>query len=119
MDLIREVLDNQLVDRHQCKMGRADGIVAELRDNQPPRLAYIEVGLPVAAHRFYPPLAQWVAALQRRWGAKQSKPLRIPWSAILDVGIDIDVDLDAENTAALAYELWLREHVIEHIPGGQ
>lgn len=119
MDVIRDVLDNQLVDRHQRKIGRVDGIVVELRDDQPPRLAHIEVGMTVLAHRLHPRLEKWVAAIQSRWGARHSEPLRIPWSKILDVGIDVDVDLDANETSALVYENWLRHHVIERIPGGK
>lgn len=119
MDVIRDVLDNQLVDRHQRKMGRADGIIVELRQNQPPRLAYIEVGFPVLARRLHPRLEHWVAAIQGQWGAKHRQSFRIPWSKILDVGIDVDVDLDAEDTPALGYENWLREHVVERIPGGK
>lgn len=119
MDLIRDVLDNQLVDRHQRKMGRADGIIVELREGQPPRLAYIEAGSSVIARRLHPRLARWVAAVQEKWGAKHSEPFRIPWSKVLDVGIDIDVDLEAEATPPLAYEKWLREHIVEHIPGGK
>ncbi|MEH2463692.1 hypothetical protein [Nostoc sp.] len=34
MDVIRDVLDNQLVDRNQRKMGKVDGIVMELRDRE-------------------------------------------------------------------------------------
>lgn len=117
MDVIRDVLDNQLVDRHQRKMGRADGITVELRQDQPPRLAYIEVGFPVLARRLHPRLERWVAAIQGQWGAKQQQSFRIPWSKILDVGIDVDLDLDADDTPALDYENWLREHVVEHIPG--
>lgn len=117
MDIIRDVLDNQLVDRNQHKLGRVDGIVMELRDGQPPRLTCIEVGLPVLARRLHPRLEGWVAALQGKWGAKHSQPLRIPWSKVLDVGIDVDVDLEAEATSALAYEKWLREQIIGRIPG--
>ncbi|WP_013320690.1 hypothetical protein [Gloeothece verrucosa] len=119
MDLFRDVLDNQLVDCNQRKMGRVDGIVAEYPDNQPPRLAYIEVGLPVVARRLHPGLARWLLNIQSRWGAKQREPFRIPWSKVVDVGIDVDVDLDAEETAALVYEQWLRDHVVKKIPGGK
>lgn len=118
MDVIRDVLDNQLVDRSQRKMGKVDGVVIELRDNQPPRLAYLETGVTVLARRLHPRLESWVAAWQRKWGAKRSEPLRIPWSKIRDVGIDVEVDLDAEDTAALAYEQWLRDNVVKRIPGG-
>ena len=117
MDLIRDVLDNQLVDREQRKMGKVDGIVMLVDDDQPPRLAYIEVGGPVLARRLHPRLGRWAAAIGRRLGRTGGEPLRIPWSAIRDVGIDVDVDLDAEQTPALAWEHWLRDHIVRHIPG--
>ena len=39
MDLVRDVLDKQLVDRHGTKMGRVDGIAP----------AEVRIGLPVCA----------------------------------------------------------------------
>jgi sporulation protein YlmC with PRC-barrel domain len=119
IDLIRDVLDNQIVDRNQRKMGKVDGIVVELRDDQPPRLIHIETGATVLARRLHPRLAQWVATWQSKWGAKRQEAFRIPWSAVRQVGIDVEVDLDAEQTPALAYEIWLREHLIQRIPGGK
>lgn len=118
MDVIRDVLDNQIVDRNQRKMGKVDGIVIECKDGEPPRLAYIEIGIPTLARRLHPQLQQWVAAVQSKWGAKQDKPFRIPFSKVRDVGIDVEVDVEAEETPALAYEQWLREHIIKRIPGG-
>ncbi|NEU73130.1 hypothetical protein PI95_011295 [Hassallia byssoidea VB512170] len=117
MDIIRDVLDNQLVDRNQRNMGKVDGIVMELRDREPPRLAYIEVGVTTLARRINPRLAGWVAAIARTWGAKQSEPFRIPWSKVRDVGIDVEVDVDAQETPALAYEKWLSDRIITRIPG--
>lgn len=118
MDIIRDVLDNQLVDRNQRKLGKVDGIVIELRDHQPPRLAYIETGATTLARRLHPQLGRWINTLQSKWGAKQPESLRIPWSKIRDVGIDVEVDLEAEETTALAYEQWVREHIVKRIPGG-
>jgi sporulation protein YlmC with PRC-barrel domain len=117
MDVIRDVLDNQLVDRNQHKMGKVDGIVMELRDGEPPRLKYLEVGMTTLARRIHPHLVGWVAALEQKWGAKRRESFQIPWSKVLDVGIDVDVDLEAESTPALDYEIWLREHLIGRIPG--
>jgi sporulation protein YlmC with PRC-barrel domain len=119
IDLIRDVLDNQIVDRNQRKMGKVDGIVIELRDGQPPKLTHIETGATALARRLHPRLAQLVSAWQSKWGAKRQEAFRISWSAVRDVGIDVAVDLDAEQTPALAYELWLREHLIQRIPGGK
>lgn len=118
MDVIRDVLDNQLVDRNQHKMGKVDGIVIELRSGQPPRLAYIETGATTLARRLHPRLQQWVAALERKWG-KKAGAYRIPWSKVRDIGIDVEVDVEAQKTPALAYEVWLRDHVITRIPGGR
>jgi sporulation protein YlmC with PRC-barrel domain len=118
VDVIRDVLDNQIVDRNQRKMGKVDGIIIEIRDGQPPRLAYLETGATTLAQRLHPRLARWVAAIERRWGAKNSQPCRIPWSKIRDIGIDVEVDVDAEQTSVLAYEQWLRKRVIKRIPGG-
>ena len=72
--IIRDVLDKQLVDRQQRKMGKVDGLIVELRDGQPPRLAYITVGGTTLARRLHPRLAQWLAMLARRWGIGRGEP---------------------------------------------
>lgn len=118
IDLIRDVLDNQIVDRNQRPMGKVDGIVVELREDQPPRLVGIETGATTLAHRLHPRIERWIANIEQSWGAKRSQPLRIAWSKIRDVGIDVEVDLVADQTPALAYEQWLRQHIVQHIPGG-
>jgi hypothetical protein len=51
IELIRDVLDSQLVDRRSHPMGRVDGLVPELRKDKPPRLAFIEQGGPVPWRR--------------------------------------------------------------------
>ncbi|ACC85470.1 hypothetical protein [Nostoc punctiforme] len=73
MNIIRDVLDNQLVDSDQHKLGKVDGIVIELRDGEPPRLSYIETGMTTLARRIHPRLGRWVAAIQSSWGAKRGK----------------------------------------------
>jgi sporulation protein YlmC with PRC-barrel domain len=119
MNVVQKVLDNQILDRHEQKMGKVDGIVLELAAGQPPRLAYIEIGATTLARRIHPRLERLVDRVQRKWGSKNSQPFRIPWSQIRDTSINVIVDLEAEQTPALAYELWLREHVVKRIPGGK
>ena len=118
MNLICEVLDNQLVDRHQKKIGKVDGIVIELCEDRPPRVVYIETGASVLAHRLHRRLGQWVEKLGERWGVRRGRPFRIEWAKVRDVGIDVDVDLDAEGTPLLAWEKWLKEKIVSRIPGG-
>ncbi len=117
--IIRDVLDNQLVDRHGVKIGKVDGIIVEWEEGKPPRLAYLEQGAPTLARRLHPRLADWVVALGRKWGLRHGESYRIPWTKVLTIGIDVKVDLDVnvESTPVLAWETWLRERVVKRIPG--
>lgn len=119
MNIIRDVLDNQLVDSKGYRMGRVDGIIMELRDGEPPQLTYIEVGMPTLAQRLHPRLASWVAAIQSKWGAKRIHSIRIPFSKVREIGIEVEIDVEAEATPVLAYEHWVRENIIKRIPGSQ
>ena len=110
MHLARDVLDNQLLDRRKRKMGRVDGVVLELVPGKPPRVAHLEVGGVTLAHRVHHRLGRWFAGRGR-------KPYRIPWGRVRDVGINVLVEVDAEQTPAYTWERWLREKVIARIPG--
>jgi hypothetical protein len=50
-------------------------------------------------------------------GPKNDQPLEVPWSKVLKIGVDVKVDLDAEQTPATAWEHWIRQHIIGRIPG--
>ena len=117
IDLMRDVLDKQLIDLNGRKMGKADGIVIELRKGEPPRLAFIEVGIVTEARRIHRRLERWAFALRRKLGESESESFRIPWSKVVLTGVDITVGLDSEKTPALALERWLRRKVIGKIPG--
>ncbi len=117
LHLIRDVLDEQVIDRRKRKMGKVDGLIIVLRKDQPPRLAYIELGMSTLAHRLHPRLGEWVEALGRKWGARQGEPFRVPWSKVHPLQLDLKVDLDAEETPVLNWEKWLNQHVIKRIPG--
>jgi hypothetical protein len=117
MDLVRDVLDKQLHDRKLRNMGKVDGLIVELRDGQRPQVTYIEVGGTTLAYRLGDRLARWAMAWRRRWANGSPLSYRIPWSKVAEVGLDIDLALDGEETPALAWERWLRDHVIGRIPG--
>ena len=118
MDLLRDVLDNQLVDRNGIRMGKVDGLVAELRDGAPPRLAFVEIGAVALARRLGPRAGRWVAGLWARLGGERARePHRVPWSKVRDVGLDVDLDLDVEETSVNDWQDWLRNRVIDRIPG--
>lgn len=118
MDLVRDILDERLLDRNRCRMGRVDGLLIEQRDGQPPILRYIEVGSSTLAARMprvAGALMNWCA---RRWGPRRGEPCRLPWALVFAVDRDIHLDVEAEETPALASEQWVREGIITRLPLG-
>ena len=116
MNVIRDCLDKQLEDRNHRRMGRVDGVILELEDNRPPRVAYVEVGVKTLMDRLSLRLGKMVVRLLQRFDI-DSEPYRIPWSK-LHVGLNtVQADVEAEKTPALEWELWLRKKVIGRIPG--
>jgi hypothetical protein len=118
-DLVRDVLDEQLVDRHGVRIGKVDGVVLEVREGRPPRVVAVETGAVTLAARLHPRLGRWLARLIRHWGLPVNARERIPWSRVSFKGIDLRVDADAEEMGALAAERWLRERVVGRIPGSR
>ncbi|HYU36101.1 MAG TPA: hypothetical protein VEW48_28410 [Thermoanaerobaculia bacterium] len=120
MELVRDVLDKQLVDREGTKMGRADGIVLEIRADGPPRVDSLTLGFAVLASRLHPRFGDWFARVRARWSVRKSGRYRIPWSAVEEVHQHhIQLAVRAIETPAFDWERWLRRHVIEHIPGSE
>ena len=112
--LVADVLDKQIVDAKKVKLGKVDGIVIVVREGKPPRVAHIESGAAVVARR----LGRWcerlVLALNRRFGVRDKPRYRIPWSKVTKVDIEVTVDVDEHPL--LAWEEWLRKHVVGRIP---
>lgn len=118
MRLVADVLDEQVVDVNGKKAGRIDGIVLERQDNGPPRVAYVEVSPITLLARFSVRLANWYAGWDRRLGKGRGVPFRIPWNRLQRTGQSFKMDADAEATPIFALEDWLREKIVERIPGG-
>ena len=116
MDLFRDCLDELVFDREKKRMGRVDGIILELESDRPPRVAYIEIGAVTLADRISPLLRGKIVGVMRKFGIATDR-CRVAWSKV-HVGVNgVHTDLLAEDTDALAVELWLRKQVIGRIPG--
>jgi hypothetical protein len=116
--ILRDVLDEQLIDCEDNKLGRVDAILVELEPNSPPRVVELQLGFVPLARRFGKRAERWVEAWHRRWSVRRSARYTIPWSAVTDVHQQhLQVDLRQEETAAFDWERWLRKNVIGRIPG--
>ncbi|MER9399240.1 hypothetical protein NKI46_14050 [Mesorhizobium sp. M0615] len=118
MELMRDLLDKQVFDRRRVKIGKVDGVVAELRRGKPPRIVAIELGSITLARRLGARPGEWMAQLTTRVGGKRhAVPHRIAWKKVQDNGLDIECDIEVGETSIFAWQDWLRDHVIGRIPG--
>ena len=118
MELIRDILDKQAVDREETKIGKVDGLIAELRPGEPPRVTFVEIGSVELARRLGPRLGRWASRIGEKLGGKEHRqPYRIPWNKVRDIGVDIEFDVDVQETTIFDWQDWLRDHVISRIPG--
>ena len=118
LDVIRDLLDKQLVDRYGTMMGRADGVVIAIREGEQPEIDHLQLGATVLARRVHPLAERFVEWLRRKWPVRPEAVQIVRWPEIIEItSHDLKLDVDAEKTAALDWERWLRDHVVSKIPG--
>jgi hypothetical protein len=116
VNLVRDLLDQQLLDRNGRKIGRVDGILLELRPHRAPTVAAMETSISTLARRVHPRLESIVSRMARALGADG---VRLPLTKLRDIGIDVEVDVDADrDPRMLRFEKWLSRSVIRKLPGG-
>ena len=115
--LAHDVLDAQLVDRVQEKIGRVDGLLLELEEGRPPRVATIVIGGAARAER----IGRWYVALRRAWrvmfGQRAEHVSRIPFDKVRRIGDTIELDVEERSLDSEHLERWLKEHIVCRIPG--
>jgi sporulation protein YlmC with PRC-barrel domain len=115
--LAHDVLDAQLVDRVQEKIGRVDELLLELEAGQPPRVATIVIGGAARAER----VGRWFVALRRAWratfGHREEHVSRIPFDKVRRIGDTIALDVEEQSLDSEHLERWLKVHVVGRIPG--
>ncbi len=118
LDVVRDILDKQLVDRFGTMMGRADGVVIAIREGEQPVVDHLQLGAVVLARRVHPLAVRFVEWLRRRWPVRHEPVQIVRWPTIVEItSHDLKLDLEAESTTALEWERWLRDHIVAKIPG--
>jgi hypothetical protein len=116
MDLVRDVLDQLVVDPNGRPIGRVDGIVLESRDDEPPRVAALTIGPSVLGERLHPAIGRWVSAIEQACGVADGRPVELRSSDVTIADGDMRVEQRADSTAAATIELRVRGW-IRRIPG--
>jgi hypothetical protein len=116
LELVRDLLDTQLVDADETKMGRVDGIVLAIDDDGPPRIDHLELGFAVLARRVHPRVERWLQSL-RRWSVRRSARQVVPWSSVADINQHhVKLDVKFLDTPAGDWERAARK-VVSKMPG--
>jgi hypothetical protein len=120
MHVFRDILDKQLTDKLDCKMGRVDGLVGRIRADRPPVIDGIEIGMTRVAERSHSGLGRWIESASRRLGVRRTPRCVIPWTKVQSVDDrEIRVTVDSEAAATSDWEWWLRKNIVARIPGGK
>jgi len=118
MEIVRDLLDSQVIDREKTKMGRIDGIVLSFDDDGRPRIDHLELGFAAMARRIHPRVESWFRML-RRWSVRRSAVYQVPWERVIDLSRQtVQIDVKADETPAFDWERWFAKHVVNRIPGG-
>jgi len=119
IDLVRDLLDKQIVDAEETRMGRVDGVVLAVEGDEQPRIDHLELGFTVLARRIHPRIEQWLHALRERWSVRRSARQIVPWSKVTALNPHhLQVDFKALDTPAFDWERAARE-LIKKIPGSE
>jgi len=109
---MRDLVDNQLVDSEGERITKVAGVEAELRENTRPVVRALLVGPEPLARRIEPRvgwLVQWITGGRRE--------VRIPWERVDNLSPDVKLNVAASATGATHAEDWIREKIIDRIPG--
>lgn len=108
------LLDRQIVDRDGLLVGNVDDVEldADLR------VVALLVGQLALGDRIGGWVGGLMSAVARRLAPQaQPKPMRIPYERVAEVGSEVRLDIALADLGDLPLEAWLREHLVQRIPG--
>jgi sporulation protein YlmC with PRC-barrel domain len=111
MDLVRDLLDKRVVDRHGREMGRVDRLVLECGEHSAPRVVAFQIGPDALAGRVAPWFGRLVSGVERVFKVDEGRPVRIALADVLSIEDDVKVDVAFGETAAATIERALRRWV--------
>jgi hypothetical protein len=108
------LLDHQMIDRDEYRCGNVDDLELDERDDGTIVATHLLAGPGVLAERLgHHRLGKW----WRHTNNATDEDVRIPMSAVTEIGSRIRLAADAADLGTARTERWARERVIDHIPG--
>jgi sporulation protein YlmC with PRC-barrel domain len=118
VDVIRDLLDQLVVDRNDREMGRVDGIVMEITPGRPPAISSILIGASALGERLHPAVGRWAATLERWFGVGRKRPVRIDAADIRKIDRVVALTLSVGETSAGEVERRLKSWLLR-LPGSK
>jgi sporulation protein YlmC with PRC-barrel domain len=122
-----DLLDRQIIDVAGASVGKVDDVELTIDPRDPtgaPRVTALLVGPQALGRRLGGRLGHWISTVAGMLHpAEHPDPLRIAWDLVAERQHPVETDnavrltIRRELLTEPALEIWLREHVIEHIPG--
>jgi sporulation protein YlmC with PRC-barrel domain len=118
--VVLELLDRQLVDRDGRLVGKVDDVEFEI-DDEPGALPHVTAlcsGLGALANNIGGDTGAALAALERRLAERRDRqPSRVDIGTVTEIGSSIEVDAEREELDTNRGERWVRDVIIDKIPG--
>jgi sporulation protein YlmC with PRC-barrel domain len=117
---VLELLDRQLVDRNGRLVGKVDDIEL-IVDDEPdalPRVTALLAGLGALANHIGGDTGAALAAAERRLAADRDRqPSRVDIALVREIGSSVELDAVREELDTNRAERWVRDVIVDKIPG--
>ena len=117
---VLELLGRQLVDREGRLVGKVDDVEFEISDDPGglPEVTGLLAGLGALASHIGGEAGRALAAAERRLAARRERhPSRVDIGLVREIGSSIEVDADREDLDTNRAERWVRDVIVDKIPG--
>jgi sporulation protein YlmC with PRC-barrel domain len=119
-----DLLDRQIIDVAGESVGKVDDVELTVGPSGAPRVTALLVGPQALGRRLGGRLGHWISTVAGTLHpAEQPDPLRIAWDLVaerqhpVETGNAVRLTVRRELLTEPSMETWLREHVIDRIPG--
>jgi hypothetical protein len=116
-----QLLDRQILDADSMLAGKVDDLELErLGEGDDLYVTAILSGLGALGPRLGGRLGRWFTGLHRRLHPDPDPgPARIPFDVVKRINNHVELSLPRDQLQNFGFEAWVRDHVIERIPGAR
>jgi sporulation protein YlmC with PRC-barrel domain len=113
-----DLLDRQILDSDGQPVGKVDDVELDVDGDGTPYVTTLLVGQQALGDRIGGTLGRWIAGTARRLSPDYHRgPTRISYDLVAAVNSAVNLSVRRELLPDPALETWLRDHLIDRIPG--